>query len=52
MKIKLCMDALDKLQLLHNLKEKKKDFGGVSWEGLANFSYDDPIYKVLHNRGD
>lgn len=45
------MDSLDKLQLLHNLKEKK-DFGRVSWEGLANFSYDDPIYKVLHNRGD
>lgn len=43
------MDSLDKLQLLHNLR-KKKDFGGVSWEELANISFDDPIYKVLHNR--
>lgn len=29
MKIKLCMDSLDKLQLLHNLKEKKKILAGL-----------------------
>lgn len=29
MKVKLCMDSLDKLQLLHNLKEKKKILAGL-----------------------
>lgn len=34
MKVKLCMDSLDKLQLLHNLKEKKILAGLVGRDSL------------------